>query len=534
MTEHISKIAFSDQLLTNISLVDDQHKFLINMFNRLVDILASQKPADDISNIFEQLLEYTRYHFSTEEDIMGQQAYPGAAKHKAQHAFFIEKVNSLALNATHPNDATTSIATFLAKWIQNHICIADKQLGQFLADENPQPRRKPVQKGEQQSIDKIDLSQTKYDAAIREISIHKLWIAGKAKRSAELDFKDMSELKLDNVDLTSASLIGANLKSTNLRGANFTNANLMGADLELADLTDANLTGANLRGANLHRALLTSALLRGADLCPQSTETTGIEGSATKLTEAKLEKAIFSNAKLVNCDFTGADMAEADLGGADLSGAILLGTDLHGARFAGAIMTGAVIDLAMLDDDAVRAIGAVGGVVEPVRAALTVDEFVDMIGKHEKWIDCDGKDGERLDLDHATIPYIKMSGLRLAGCRMRHCHITGGQWTSVDLCMADFSYSNLEALGLEKALLSGATFRRVNLTGANMSSTKLDALPLAGGQRVWPTNFEGAILKNVNLSNASMDKVIFRGANLEGAIVDGISARNVDYHGAKR
>ena len=91
---------------------------------------------------------------------------------------------------------------------------------------------------------------------------------------AKLNFADFSGTNLSQANLTlaemrSANLSGSNLSRShlvkaNLTGANLSDANLRGADLSNADLSNANLNGADLRCANLGRTDLRKTCLDGA------------------------------------------------------------------------------------------------------------------------------------------------------------------------------------------------------------------------------------------------------------------------------
>jgi hemerythrin-like metal-binding protein len=536
----LAKIVLSENLLVGVELIDEQHGVLVALFNGLIERLNQGLSEPERDDILEHLFDYTKYHFTAEEQVMASCAYSKRHAHKKQHDAFILNLKDLAYNKALTLESTLELAQFLSKWIQHHILIADKEVGTFLAGgQDPEVGDSGLD-AEMALYLKGDGVSDKAAAVWSEIKLHRLWMAGKSPRRAELEFRDLSELDLDGADLSSLVLTGVNLARSSLRGANLANVVLIGADLAEADLSDANLTGADLRGANLHRARLTSAVLCGADLCSRGMvpETVSIasdvESAPTVLTEANLERAVLCNAKLAGCDFTGADMAEADLSGADLSGSVMIGADLHGARFEGAIMTGTVVDLAMLDDDCVRAIAAVGGAVAPSHTELSVEAFVNAIKDHEQWIDSGGAAGRRLDFDNTAIPTVRMTGRRLAGCRMRRCRVAGGAWLGADLSMSDLSYSDLRDIVLERAKMRGATLRRVNLSGASLAEAILDALPLATGGRVWPTNLEGANLAGADLSGASLDGVILRNADLSGCLVEGISVRNADFTGAKR
>lgn len=91
---------------------------------------------------------------------------------------------------------------------------------------------------------------------------------------AKLNLADLSGTNLNKANLAAAQMQSANLSGSNLHksqlvranlaGANLSDANLRGADLTNADLSNANLNGADLRGANLGRVDLRKTSLDGA------------------------------------------------------------------------------------------------------------------------------------------------------------------------------------------------------------------------------------------------------------------------------
>ena len=94
--------------------------------------------------------------------------------------------------------------------------------------------------------------------------------------NANLRCAQLSNICLENIDLSYAKLNLANLSGTNLSQANLTlaemrSANLSGSNLSRSRLVRANLAGANLadanlRGADLSYAYLSNTWLTGADL----------------------------------------------------------------------------------------------------------------------------------------------------------------------------------------------------------------------------------------------------------------------------
>ncbi|CRY53668.1 pentapeptide repeat-containing protein [Yersinia intermedia] len=186
---------------------------------------------------------------------------------------------------------------------------------------------------------------------------------------------DLSNKKLDNLDLSRANLVGAdlsgaklasanlnqtNLSQANLNGADLADSDLKGADLFQATLFRADLAGANLRGANLSQATLFRANLVDADLSKanltsaelgnanlKDADLIGADLSCANLTSANLINADLSSADLTCANFTSANLTDAELAKANLTcstfaNATIIKTGMNGVKMPGANLTGAI------------------------------------------------------------------------------------------------------------------------------------------------------------------------------------------------
>lgn len=114
--------------------------------------------------------------------------------------------------------------------------------------------------------------------------------------------------------------------NANLRCAKLSNICLENIDLSYAKLNLANLSGSNLNKANLAAAQMQSANLSCCDL------------QNSQLVRANLAGANLSDSNLRGADLTNTDLSNANLNGADLRGANLGITDLRKTCLDGAIV----------------------------------------------------------------------------------------------------------------------------------------------------------------------------------------------------
>lgn len=198
---------------------------------------------------------------------------------------------------------------------------------------------------------------------------------GGATLPDDLRCADLTNAKLDEVDLTQKDLTGAILKNASMKEADFTQARLEYADLTGADLSDADLGQMHAKHATLRGAILTDAHAGQAEF-PHADLTEAImariEMTQADLTDATLIGADLNEATLGqiqarNADFTRAKLRNSKLGQAKLQFAVFKGADLTKAelvqaQMSGADLHGAIVDKASFTQaDELNLSGALGG-----------------------------------------------------------------------------------------------------------------------------------------------------------------------------
>ena len=132
--EAMSRVQWSDKLLSGVEEIDNQHKELFTRISRLAEACKQGVGAQEISGTIEFLQEYTIYHFELEENYMAWFNYPEAEAHKRHHERFMGRVQELGkkLGEGGPTSVLTDTAETLARWLTEHIVDIDLPLIQFL------------------------------------------------------------------------------------------------------------------------------------------------------------------------------------------------------------------------------------------------------------------------------------------------------------------------------------------------------------------------------------------------------------------
>lgn len=129
-----SKFRWTADLSVGLSSIDEDHKFLIDTLNQLIDCLHSHRSDDVVDEIFIILMDYTKHHFAREEQLMQKISFPDYKNHKKQHSHFLYRLNELQkmLKEKQSNQLVlVETIEFLTQWLLDHIATFDIALGEF-------------------------------------------------------------------------------------------------------------------------------------------------------------------------------------------------------------------------------------------------------------------------------------------------------------------------------------------------------------------------------------------------------------------
>lgn len=124
---------FTEDYLTGIALVDAEHKELFHIVdkaNKLVKSFDELSGYDNIIEILNELKEYTKEHFTDEEEYMEGIQYEGLSAQKRAHEAFIDKLENIDLDQidANPQEYLQELLEFLLGWLINHILYTDKKI----------------------------------------------------------------------------------------------------------------------------------------------------------------------------------------------------------------------------------------------------------------------------------------------------------------------------------------------------------------------------------------------------------------------
>lgn len=128
-------LQWKEEYEVGVAEIDEQHQKLIDIANRVYELMRNELALDkydQIVEILQELKEYTVYHFHFEEGLMQKARYKKRFSHKILHQNFLAQVEAVDLSAVDENQEAylVQIMDFIANWLIEHIVGEDKKVGQ--------------------------------------------------------------------------------------------------------------------------------------------------------------------------------------------------------------------------------------------------------------------------------------------------------------------------------------------------------------------------------------------------------------------
>lgn len=153
---------WNDNFGTQIPVIDEQHKQLVALLNKLASHLAHLSELPELKSIIAELATYVDYHFKTEEAIWQEyfQDDPWFLSHLKTHNSFIDQVAELEaqLNSKSQNEMVNDIVKFLTHWLAFHILDKDRRMAlTVLSIESGMPLADAKVRADEQMSSSIDV-----------------------------------------------------------------------------------------------------------------------------------------------------------------------------------------------------------------------------------------------------------------------------------------------------------------------------------------------------------------------------------------
>ena len=101
-------------------------------FNDLHDAMRQRRSKEVLEKTINDLVDYTHFHFSTEETYFEKFSYPDAKQHQKEHAYFVTRILKFKQDFDNKKSLLSiDIMEFLRDWLIKHIQRTDKKYVPF-------------------------------------------------------------------------------------------------------------------------------------------------------------------------------------------------------------------------------------------------------------------------------------------------------------------------------------------------------------------------------------------------------------------
>ena len=125
-------LEWTDSYLVNIPEIDNQHKVLFKLYNRVAELYSKDsKDEEGLKDLLNRLANYAFRHFETEEKYLHSVNYPKFTLHRSIHQQFRKKIATFSA-MKEVNNTYAELLDYIGNWIKYHILDEDFQYSIYL------------------------------------------------------------------------------------------------------------------------------------------------------------------------------------------------------------------------------------------------------------------------------------------------------------------------------------------------------------------------------------------------------------------
>lgn len=129
----MTMISWDETLRVGVREIDDQHQKLIDLINMFDEALAGNLGRPGFAKLLNDLIQYTKFHFGTEERLMNQYLYLDRVAHIEGHHHLVHQLVTFRDEFNDGrSEVTTETLSFLKEWLLDHIRHSDKEMAAYL------------------------------------------------------------------------------------------------------------------------------------------------------------------------------------------------------------------------------------------------------------------------------------------------------------------------------------------------------------------------------------------------------------------
>jgi hemerythrin len=128
-------VEWDNRFLVGIQLIDDQHKELLRLINNfyLGCLTEDESARTHFKLTIHVLVNYIKYHFASEEQLLERIRYPDIGAHKRRHGEFVREIfERLEHFERNRNFSIKNFIRYLRDWLIAHMTLIDKKYATYI------------------------------------------------------------------------------------------------------------------------------------------------------------------------------------------------------------------------------------------------------------------------------------------------------------------------------------------------------------------------------------------------------------------
>ncbi len=125
-------IAWDNKFAIGHERIDAEHRIFLNLIRTLSQETANAASRQRIERTLQEIYKYADFHFTSEENIMADIAYPGLAEQEDAHGRLLAQLKAEMHDYWAGSQTPDAIVAFIFQWFALHTTQDDKLIADFL------------------------------------------------------------------------------------------------------------------------------------------------------------------------------------------------------------------------------------------------------------------------------------------------------------------------------------------------------------------------------------------------------------------
>jgi hemerythrin-like metal-binding protein len=129
----VTLLTWNHTSTVGVRAMDDQHGILMDTLNELRLAAVRGSGREQVSEVLDRLIEFTRMHFWSEEQLLEQNGYAGLDEHRSEHQRIMAQILQSSHRVQHGEKMQMRpLLCFLRESYAEHIEGMDREYGPWL------------------------------------------------------------------------------------------------------------------------------------------------------------------------------------------------------------------------------------------------------------------------------------------------------------------------------------------------------------------------------------------------------------------